>query len=207
MLLSPHEVAWLGAQVGFTTNACKGLPTGVTATEIETFVAVCTAESGLDSEIMGRSATGANVGNRDHGLSQLSGKFIWDRIIAHGGRWRDPLVNAQIAFEVFAVGGKDPSKPATDPVITRTFFPWAAFTSGNWQQFLPDAKIGAAHPWPYVDPMAAAVAANDDLLKKAQDDLAVQTAKVTQLTGQVSSLSATNAGLLKKITDAKTALG
>jgi hypothetical protein len=205
--LSTHEVAWLAQQAGFTTRPCAELPTTVTATEIEMYVAVCCAESGLDSEVIGKASTD---GNWDHGLSQESGKWQWDKIQAAGGQWRDPLINTQIAYKVFVAGGKNPATdPATTPVTPRSFYPWSTFNTGAYQKWLAAAKLGAAHPWPYVDPLAALIAERN----KARLDLTTAQGQVTQLTASlaaarlsVDELTKSNGELSAALTAANTRL-
>jgi Lysozyme like domain len=198
--LSTHEAAWLAAQVGFTTNPCAGLPAGVVATEIETYVAVCCAESGLDSEAIGKTSTD---GNWDHGLSQESGKWQWDKIQAEGGRWRDPLVNTRIAYKVFVAGGKD----AAGTTVPRSFYPWSTFLSGAYQKWLPAAKLGAAHPWPYVDQFQSLIAERDQArsqLSAAQAALATERQTTAALNARVAQLTTGNTNLQAAL-DAATA--
>ena len=119
MRLSPHEIAWVAREAGFT--------------DLQTAVAVALAESGGDTEALGRSTTGVNVGNRDHGLWQISGR--WHAGVLAEGDWRDPQQNADWAFLIFtAAGGK--------------WDPWHTFTSGSHLQFMPDGAIAAAAPFP-----------------------------------------------------------
>lgn len=131
MKLSPHEIADFAIAVGFST----AVPAGGGDSEAVQFVATVLAESGGDTEVMGRSTSGANIGNRDHGLAQLSGRWQYDKIQAAGGAWRDPEVNMIIAYHIFSDAG-------------RSFTPWHAFTSGAYVQYLPDARIAVAYPWP-----------------------------------------------------------
>lgn len=145
MRLSPHEIAYLAVQAGFSAAA----PAGGGDSEAVLFVATCLAESGGETEALARSTTGSNVGQRDHGLAQISGRWHGDKIQAAGGNWRDPAVNVAIAYRIFVDAG-------------RTFTPWHAFTSGSHVQFLPDARFGAAFPWP-VKPYPAVV---DDLARR-----------------------------------------
>lgn len=140
MILSPHEVAWVVAQTW----------PGTTPDEQVHAVAVELAEANGDTDVIARSPdtipapTGPglvpnpNAGNRDHGLFQLSGKWQWDKIIAAGGDWRDPLVNSAIAYQIFLAAG-------------RKFTPWHVYQSetvGSWLGRLPDARLAVPHPFP-----------------------------------------------------------
>lgn len=126
MKLSPHEIAYVAEKVGFDS----------TTDQVEMAVAVALAESGGDTDIMGRSITGANIGNRDHGLWQISGRWHYDKLQGMGD-WRDPYENGRMAFKIFIDAGK-------------VWTPWHVFTGGSYLTYLPDAVIGAAHPFaPY----------------------------------------------------------
>lgn len=141
MRLSPHEIAWVVQQTW----------TGTTPDEQTHAVAVALTESDGETDQIARSAdtipnpTGApgtvpnpNAGNRDHGLFQLSGRWNWDKIIAAGGDWRDPLVNSAVAFQIFVAAG-------------RRFTPWHVYqseTSGLWLTRVADAKLAVPHPFP-----------------------------------------------------------
>ena len=122
MNLSPHELAYVAAAAGFTGD------------DLVTAVALALAESGGDPEIMGRSDTGTSVGNRDHGLWQISGRWHGAKLQA-APAWRNPYVNGRLAFKVYSDNG-------------RTFQPWSAFTSRAHERYLPDAKIAVQWPWP-----------------------------------------------------------
>jgi hypothetical protein len=130
MRLSPHEIAYLAIKAGFRTAEPPGLDS-----EVVLFVATCLAESGGETETLARSASGMFVGNRDHGLAQISGRWHGDKIAAAGGDWRNPAVNVAIAYRIFVDSG-------------RSLAPWNAYKAGKHEQFLPDARIGAMHPWP-----------------------------------------------------------
>lgn len=119
MRLSPHEIAWVAKEAGFT--------------DLPTAVAVALAESGGDTESLGRSTSGASVGNRDHGLWQISGR--WHPDLLTSGDWRDPQANARMAFAVFTNAGS-------------VWTPWHAFTSGAHLTYMPDGQIAAAAPFP-----------------------------------------------------------
>jgi len=93
--LSPHEMAWCLKQVGFTgIDQLTGLDNIVLG------VAIGLAESAGETDAMGVSTSGSSIGNRDHGIWQISGKFHGDKITKTPD-WRDPLVNAKLAKAVF----------------------------------------------------------------------------------------------------------
>lgn len=129
MILSPHEIAYFAITEGFKVSNPPKMDD-----EAVRFTAICLAESAGDTEAMGRSTSGASVGNHDHGLAQVSGKWHWDAIQATGGRWRDPAVNVAIAYGIFVARN-------------RAFTDWSTFNSGRYSEFIPDALIAAAHPW------------------------------------------------------------
>jgi len=118
--LSPHEIAYVAQWAGFTGE------------DLVISVAVALAESGGDTDVMGRSTTGANIGNRDHGVWQISGRWHGVKLQTMGA-WRNPYVNARMARKTFLDAGS-------------VWTPWHVFTSGSYQQYLPDARI--AVQWP-----------------------------------------------------------
>lgn len=120
MRLSPHEIAYVAREAGFT--------------DLQTAVAVALAESGGDTEALGRSTSGASIGNRDHGLWQISGRWHAD-LLTTELNWRDPQANAHMAFAVFTNAGSK-------------WDPWHTFTSGSHLQYMPDGQIAAAAPFP-----------------------------------------------------------
>ena len=135
MILSPHEIAWIVGRTWPSTTTDEQLHA----------VAIALAESGGDTDAIARSADtlagGApnpNAGNRDHGLFQLSGRWQWDKVIAAGGDWRDPIVNSTIAHAIYVAAG-------------RKWTPWHVYqseTAGSWLGRLPDAKLAVPHPFP-----------------------------------------------------------
>lgn len=152
MKLSPHEVADLVIKAGFSTTT---IVPGTTDSEAVVAVAIAFAESSADSESISRTTAAVtsdpkSVGNRDHGLFQLSGRWQYDKIQAAGGRWRDPATNVAIAYKIFVAA-------------KRSFTPWMVFaknaTTGiaPYEQYLPDARLGVQQPWPYVKPEQAAL--------------------------------------------------
>jgi len=141
MLLSPHELAWCIIEAGFQRVTPVG---GFSDAEIMTACSLSESaaqtQRGSGTGLMARTNEGLNVGNWDHGPFMLSGKFHADRIIAAGGNWRDPLVSAKIARQIFLDAG-------------RSFTPWHVFTSSAYKTYLPDARIAVAKPWkPPPDP-------------------------------------------------------
>lgn len=121
MKLSPHEIAYVAGAVGFADD------------ELTFAVAVALAESGGDTDIMGRSASGANLGQRDHGLWQVSGRWHGDKLQVNPN-WRNPYVNGRMARAIFLDAG-------------RKWDPWHVFTSGAYLTYLPDAEVAVR--WPF----------------------------------------------------------
>jgi hypothetical protein len=143
MILSPHEIAYLFLWAGWTQATPKDKK------DLIDGVAGCLAESGGDTNIMGRSKTGVNVGNRDHGLMQISGRWHGDKLqaaAARGESWRNPYHNIKMARVIFLGAGSlwaptwhvfVPPKDANG-VITGP---------ASYEQYLPDAAI--AVKWPF----------------------------------------------------------
>lgn len=133
MKLSPNEIAFVAARHW-------------TGEDLVTAIAVALAESGGDTDAMGRSsAVDSNTGNRDHGLWQISNRWHQlrgdgtdGRLKLAGARWRDPYVAARLAREVYdetKAMGKDP------------WSAWAVYRSGSYKTYLPDALIAVKAPW------------------------------------------------------------
>lgn len=122
MKLSPNEIAYVATKVGFTSDV------------LQIFVAICLAESGGDTDIIARSSSGPNIGNRDHGLAQISNRWHGDKLQTTPN-WRDPYVNLKMALKIYTDAGKK-------------FDPWHVFTSGSYLTYMPDAEIAIAHPFP-----------------------------------------------------------
>lgn len=124
MRLSPNEMAWCLQAAGFV------------AADVITGVAVGIAESGGETDVIG-SATSGTTNNRDHGVWQISNRW-------HGAKlqktpnWRDPLVNAQLAKQVF-------EETARTGKVGWTA--WSVYNSGSYEPFVEAAKIGAAFPF------------------------------------------------------------
>jgi hypothetical protein len=182
MKLSPHEIADLVIKAGFSKTT---IVPGTNDSEAVVAVAVAIAESGLDSELISRTTASltsdsASIGNRDHGLFQLSGRWQYDKVQASAGRWRDPVVNIAIAYKIF-VGAK------------RTFTSWAVFTKNDkgvapYEQYLPDARLAVAQPWPYTDDYILALnKVTTDVAKVAATMLELQTA-MKNMTTQLSEM-------------------
>jgi hypothetical protein len=179
MKLSPHEVADLCIKAGFSKTT---IVPGTNDSEAVVAVAVAFAESSADSEAISRTTAPltsdpGSIGNRDHGIFQLSGRWQYPRIQKHGGNWRDPETNVKIAYEIF-VGAK------------RSFTPWMVFAKPSadkpapYEQYLPDARLGVQQPWPYVDPELAA-------MKRMQDSVDKMAPVLVELTSAVKALSIT----------------
>src|SRR3954464_7054434 len=177
MKLSPHELADLAIKAGFSKTT---IVPGTTDSEAVVAVATRFAESGADTENISRTTAAltsdpGSVGNRDHGLFQLSGRWQYPKIQAAGGRWRDPEVNVKIAYEIF--------KGAN-----RTFTPWMVFAKdvktgiAPFEQYLPDARLGVQQSWPYVSDEIAA-------LTKLSADLAKSQATVVELAAAVKNMA------------------
>ena len=175
MKLSPHEVADLVIKAGFSKTT---IVPGTSDSEAVVAVAVALAESSADTESISRTTAPLtsdpkSVGNRDHGVFQLSGRWQYPKIQANGGRWRDPVVNTAIAYEIFKGAG-------------RTFTSWSVFTKNTsgvapYEQFLPDARLGVQQPWPYVDDEVVS-------FKKLSDEIAKMSTTLVELGKKVEAL-------------------
>ncbi len=125
MILSPHEVAYI-VKLFWDDPEDQRL-----------MVAFAIAESGCNTNVIARSTTGTNVGQRDHGLFQLSGRWNGDKMQAAadlGLNWRDPFVNAWIATQIWYSQG---------PIA------WHVYTgpgTGSYVQYLPDADHALRFP-------------------------------------------------------------
>lgn len=183
MKLSPHEVADLVIKAGFSTTT---IVPGTTDSEAVVAVAVAFAESSADTENISRTTAPVtsdpkSVGNRDHGIFQLSGRWQYDKIQAAGGRWRDPATNVAIAYKIF-VGAK------------RTFTPWMVFAKDSktgvapYEQYLPDARLGVAQPWPYVDEHIAAMNKINEAVAKVSANMVDFTKRIETLTAQMAEI-------------------
>ena len=127
MILSPHEIAWLVSQ-RWKDPAQQRIG-----------VAVFLAESNGDTDVIARSVSeDENLGQRDHGLTQVSGRWNGAKLQANPD-WRDPAVNMDIARQIFderKAGGKV------------GWTAWSVFNSKSYEKFLPDADHALAAPFP-----------------------------------------------------------
>jgi hypothetical protein len=157
MKLSPHEVADLCIKAGFSKTI---IVAGTSDSEAVVAVAVAFAESSAETDAISRTTAPitsdpASVGQRDHGIFQLSGRWQYPKIQAAGGRWRDPETNVKIAYEIF--------KGANRSAGVAPF-----------EQYLPDARLAVQQPWPYVGTEVAA-------MKKLQADVDKMNATMVDL--------------------------
>jgi hypothetical protein len=182
MKLSPHEVADLVIKAGFSKTT---IVPGTTDSEAVVAVAVAFAESSADTDSISRTTAAitsdpGSVGNRDHGIFQLSGRWQYPKIQANGGKWRDPEVNVKIAYDIF--------KGAN-----RTFTPWMVFAKDSkgvapYEQYLPDARLGVQQPWPYVNPEAEAIKNLQAAIDKINTSLIGLNKTVTTLAVQLNEI-------------------
>lgn len=133
MRLSPNEIAHVASRYW-------------TGTDLVTAIAVALAESGGDTEAMHRSASGSSVGNRDHGLWQISNRWHQrkgdgspGRLLLAGAAWRDPYENARLAREVY-----DETKAMGKDGWTA----WQVYLSGTYMTYVADAELAVRAPWP-----------------------------------------------------------
>ena len=127
MKLSPHEVAYL-VKLFWDDPADQRV-----------MVAISIAESSADTNVIARSTTGENVGQRDHGVFQISGRWNGEKLQAaalNGLNWRDPYVNAWLAAQVYYEGG------------FKQWHVWQSDGVGSYAQFLPDADHALKFPFP-----------------------------------------------------------
>jgi lysozyme-like protein len=182
MKLSPHEVADLVIKAGFSKTT---IVPGTTDSEAIVAVAVSLAESSADTESISRTTAPItsdpkSVGNRDHGVFQLSGRWQYPKIQAANGNWRDPVVNTAIAYEIFKGAG-------------RTFTSWSVFTKNAngvapYEQYLPDARLAVAQPWTYTDPVLASIKQISDSMVKVTESLAKLTATMLDFNKKLEAL-------------------
>jgi len=183
MKLSPHEVADLCIKAGFSKTT---IVPGTNDSEAVVAVAVALAESSADTESISRTTAPltsdpGSVGNRDHGIFQLSGRWQYPKIQANGGRWRDPEVNVKIAYDIFKGAG-------------RTFKSWMVFEKpapdkpAPYEQYLPDARLGVQQPWPYVDDTKVALAKLQTSVDKLASSMADLSAAVAKTSAQVAEM-------------------
>lgn len=132
MILSPNEIAWVAAKAGWKGD------------DIAVAVAVALAESRGNTEALGwvpanpGTAPGTTPkpasGNYDHGLWQISSLWHGALLAQAGHLWRDPLVNAGMAHQIWTeAGGK--------------WSPWSTYKGGQYQPLLPFGVKAALYPW------------------------------------------------------------
>lgn len=183
MKLSPHEVADLVIKAGFSKTT---IVPGTNDSEAVVAVAVAFAESSADTDSISRTTAPitsdpASIGQRDHGIFQLSGRWQYPKIQKAAGRWRDPVTNVAIAYEIFKGAG-------------RTFTSWSVFeknaTSGvaPYEQYLPDARMAVSQPWPYVDEQQLAIKQVADAVAKVQAGMVELTAAVNKMAVQLAEV-------------------
>ena len=116
MILSAAQIAQLASNAGFQGS------------DLATAVAIALAESNGDTQAYNpETAAGVAPGQGSYGLWQI---FLAMHPEFAGENLYDPQTNANAAFTVYdAAGG---------------FAPWATFTSGKYQSYLPAASAGAA---------------------------------------------------------------
>lgn len=125
MILSPHEVAYI-VKLFFDDPEDQ-----------RKMVAFAIAESSNNTSAIARSSTGENVGQRDHGLWQISGRWNGDKLASaaeRGLNWRDPFVNCWLAVQIWFSQG---------PIA------WHVYTgegTGSYAQYLPDADVALKYP-------------------------------------------------------------
>ncbi len=193
MKLSPHEVADLVIKAGFSKTT---IVPGTNDSEAVVAVAVAFAESSADSESISRTTAPitsdpASVGQRDHGIFQLSGRWQYPKIQKAAGRWRDPATNVAIAYEIFKGAG-------------RTFTSWSVFEKNTttgvapYEQYLPDARMGVSQPWPYVDEELLAMQKLQTALDNATTSLAKLSTSLADVATRLAAQEAKLAELIAK---------
>jgi hypothetical protein len=122
--LTLNEAMYLARYAGFTSE------------DIAMAAAVAKAESGLDPEIVGRLTDD----NEDLGLWQISTKWHSDKLLALGGLWRDPFINARLARLVFLERQASGQNGWTA---------WSVFVSGQHDKHLTLARqqLARGHLW------------------------------------------------------------
>jgi hypothetical protein len=129
MILSPHEAAHVALEYWPDPKDAR------------IAVAVAIAESGLDTDAIARSkATGPSMGQRDHGLWQISGRWHGSKLQGNSD-WRDPYVNGRLARMVY-----DEAKQSWKP--WQVFLPGKSGEEPSYVQYLMDADFGLAAPIP-----------------------------------------------------------
>lgn len=196
MILSPNEIAY-AAKPFWADKGLTSLTDGVGGfySHFEVSVAVSLGESGGDTEALGRSSTGTSIGNRDHGLWQVSNR--WHQLkgdgspgilLLAGPLWRQPDVNAKMAFTIW----DDARRAGKDP-----WSPWSVYTSGSFKTYLPDARIACKAPWAWPTSQLTVIQAMiDGAVGKASDIegtrlASLQTALSNEIGGSIGDLELT----------------
>jgi hypothetical protein len=111
---------------------------GFTAGDLIIGTAVGMAESGLETDRIGL----LSADNEDLGVWQISTKWHYDKILRHGGDWRNPFVNATLAREIWLARGGD------------RWSAWNAYNAGKHEQYMARATtafergaLWAPRPW------------------------------------------------------------
>lgn len=104
--------------------AAFAIGAGFTGGDVVTAVAVALAESGGDTEATHQN----NDGSTDYGLWQINSVH---RELLAGKQWKDPLVNAQMAYEVWKGSG---------------WRAWSTYNNGMILVHMPAAIAGARNP-------------------------------------------------------------
>lgn len=147
MKLCPNEIAHAALAAGFGTEptACpNGQWTGEPLPVAVVMVAIAMAESGGNTDAIGFSPPDGSGENRDLGLFQISSRW-WADLLAKNPRWRDPDTNALMARVVHVKTAKAFAGRGVDAGLTA----WSTYTSGSWARYVPAARRGVAHPFPY----------------------------------------------------------
>lgn len=142
MKLSPNEMAWCLVQAGFTGSTVVD---STTYSDVAVGVAIGWAESGGDTDALGKVTTGTPPsGNFDHGWLQISNKWHWQKMLA-ATDWRHPVVNAQLARLVFnETAGINARQSNGKPGWSA----WSVWSSGSFKTWLPHGQLAALHPFP-----------------------------------------------------------
>jgi hypothetical protein len=139
MKLSPHEMAWCLKQAGFT-----GIDQPTQLDNIVLGVAIGLAESLGETDALAITSSGSNVGNRDHGVWQISGKFHGDKI-QRTPNWRDPLVNARLTKAIYDEAIRAGRSSGWQPWATYKVDPDTG--KAFYMEFLAAARIAATATW------------------------------------------------------------
>lgn len=127
MKLCPPEIAFVAARVW-------------TGSDIEMAVAIAMAESAGDTDAMGRNTGGSHPGSYDLGLWQINHYYHGDKLVKNPA-WRDPYINALLAYQVFKEGG---------------WKLWSTFKGDppSYTKWTNEAALAVAKPFPPILPLA-----------------------------------------------------